>query len=174
MIEVELRGLLTKQKYDSLSDYLRLNCSEFYADNKTAYFFKNSHGILKVVDEKSKDSQKISFKTGNEFSGNGMNEMDIMLHDKASLDTSVKMLQLLGYPLEATVEQKRMNYLYKGAEISLKFTESWSYHFEIEKIVAAKSDVGKAKQQLKAICQELDIIPMNEIELASFINSLRK
>lgn len=174
MIEVELRGLLTEEKYILLSEYLKLNSDKFNEDNKTAYFLKYNSGILKVVDEKSKDNYKISFKTGNEFSSNGLHEIDIVLPDKKSFKTSIEVLDLLGYPLEATVEQERINYVFKGVEISLKFTESWSYHFEVEKIVSDRTEVYQAKKQLEAVCQELDIVPMNEKELVDFIENLRK
>lgn len=174
MIEVELRGFLSKNQYLELSSRLKAEADNFEDDDKYAHFFKYENGILKIVDEVSKNQKKISLKVGNELSINGLHEVEVYLKDQDDFNLSLEMFKLLGFETESEIHQKRTNYMYKDTVISLKYTESWSYHFEIEKVVAEESDVNEAKRQIKDVCKELGITPLNENELAAFLKSLRK
>ena len=172
MLEVELRGLLSKAKYHDLTAQLERISDQVEEDNKTAYFYTIDNGILKVVDETSKSKYKLSLKIGDEFSGNGLNEMETYLTDQSSLHECMAILSTLGYTQKSVIKQRRKNYLYKGVAISLKHTPSWSYHFEAEILVNTEEEVTEARAHIEKICSDLSIIPMNEDELKTFIANL--
>ena len=72
MIEVEVRGLLTKREYLRVSSHLNENADTKEEDSKTAYYYDFQDGILKVVDEHSTGRTKLSLKLGDEFTGLGV------------------------------------------------------------------------------------------------------
>ena len=172
MYEVELRGLLKEDKYYYLLDYLRASSEHVVEDNKLADFYDISNGILKVVDETSKNSYKLSYKVGDEFAGKGMEEMEVYLCDDQSAAGCRTVLNRLGYKVKSSVVQTRTNFLYKGVELAIKHTPSWSYHFEAEILVDEVAKIPEARKTIKSVCDELDITPMSSDELKDFIAKL--
>lgn len=172
MYEVEFRGLLTEEKYYYLLDYLSANSDYVVEDNKLADFYDISNGILKVVDEISKNKYKLSIKLGDEFAGNGMEETEVYLRDSQSAAECRKVLNSLGYEIKSSVKQTRTNFMYKGVELAIKHTPSWSYHFEAEVLVDDKAKVLEARKSIQSVCNELDITPMLSDELKIFIAKL--
>jgi len=64
--------------------------------------------------------------------------------------------------------QKRHNYLYKGVEIALKYSDIWGYHAELEIVIDDKSKKSKAESKIKKIANELNIKLMSNKKLIKF------
>lgn len=172
MHEVELRGLLSKQKYQEVISFLEINAANSEDDDKTAYFYDITNGILKVVDEESKSAYKLSLKIGDEYSGKGMEEIEVYLKDKASTQQCINLLNALGYNQKSRIKQSRKNYLYKGVAVSIKHTPSWQHHFEAEMLVKNKDEASSAHQYIQKVCKELGIVPLSPAKLKAFIADL--
>ncbi len=173
MIEVELRGLLDRQAYDKLLSYFINNANHIKDDDKKAYYYNYADGILKVVDETSQKSAKLSLKVGDEFLGLGMDEYDVYLGSTEDIIGCKKMLNSLGYKLKSTITQKRINCVYDGVEFAIKYTKDWGYHFEAEVVVGDRSEVTEASNKIKKACLDLGINVMNDDELRKFIQNLQ-
>ena len=173
MIEVELRGLLSKQSYNRLLGFLISNASNIEHDDKIVDYYDYVEGILKVVDETSRTQAKISLKVGDEFSGLGMDEYDVHLGSTDDIASCKKILNSLGYKIKSTTLQKRINCTYEDVEFAIKHTRDWGYHFEAEVLVNNRSEVAIANDKIKKVCRNLDITVMNEDELRKFIQNLQ-
>lgn len=169
--EVELRGQLSHQDFNRVKTFLDAN-SNGVKDNKLTYFFVTQKIILKVTDEISKDKAKITIKVGDETE-NILEEYEINIPRK-SIPNAVKLFKTLGYSKINRVEQKRINYKYKGSHISLKHTPDWGLHFEVETKAKNKEEAAEKKLELFKICKELGIFPMTPKEIKNKIKQINK
>jgi len=167
LIEVEVRGLLSKEKWLSLTSYLKQYSEKYEDDNKLSYFFVISNGILKVNDEITKKTAKIVYKYGDE-SKNILDEYEITINKK-DVSKAVDMFVNLGYKDVNRVQQKRINFQYKDTIFSLKDTPDFGPHFEIEKKAKNKSDAIKKRAELKQICKDLGVVPMTPKQIRDLI-----
>ena len=70
--------------------------------------------------------------------------------------------------------QKRNNYLYKGVEIALKYSNHWGFHIELEIVIDDIKLKKDAEKKIHAVAKELNIKLMNDVELEEFVNKLEK
>ncbi|MDD5625674.1 MAG: hypothetical protein PHG83_00725 [Patescibacteria group bacterium] len=170
-VEVELRGMLSKEKFDILSDTLGKQYP-YKDDNKETLFYVTIGFILKI--EKRNNSEEIFLivKNGDETK-NILEEIEIRLNS-SDLYKIIKIFDNLGFSKINIVKQKRKNYyLEDGIVFSLKYTDDWGYHFEIEKVVEI-NNAESAKKLLTDKCRSLDIKFMNDIEIAKKITDINK
>lgn len=172
-IEVELRGLLTKAQYDSLVQRFKKEKVKFEEDDKDTYFFNVPDGVFKLCDEKSKNRGKISLKIGKEETG-ALEEIEIIIK-RDQIKPFFNFFAALGYMDFHHVPQKRKNYFLDGAELALKFTPDFQYHFELEgELLSSAKQINKEKKKLLDICRHYKIVPLEPAEIASRIKEIRK
>ena len=56
----------------------------------------------------------------------------------------------------------------------MKWSQDWSYHFEMEFVTDDNSKVEELKKQLHVIASEIGLTPMTESQLEDYITNLRK
>jgi adenylate cyclase class IV len=169
MIEVELRGKISLETFNTLRKVLAKYPTE--RDDKKTVFYDFTNGILKISENCVDGATILSLKLGNEIEQN-LNEFEVRFQNY-SMQHLRAILSNLGYKERTTVDQLRTNYkLEDGIALSLKFTEDWGYHFEIEELVKSRQQVPQAKIKLNQKCKALGIIPMSESELRTFLASI--
>lgn len=171
-IEVELRGMMTNQDRLALLSFFHKKNIPIEKDNKISYFFVTNGFILKVSEETDKNQAKITVKSGDETK-NILQEYEILI-DKNDIEKALRLFIGLGYSKINRVAQDRMNIKYKGAEISLKYSEDWGFHFEIEKMASSVFEAKNIKESLREICCELGLRPMNSREIKEKIESINR
>jgi|WetSurSiteA1Bulk_404760.scaffolds.fasta_scaffold21394_2 adenylate cyclase class IV len=169
-IEVEVRGLLTKAKYSEIITFLKSNAEHKELDNKTSYFFVIEGGILKINDEVSKNKAEISYKFGDE-SKNILEEFEIPIA-RSAVEKTIKIFQHLGLVDINVVQQKRVNFLYKGVEFSIKDTPDFGPHFEAETMATNQEDAANKRKTLVKLCKLLDLQILSEQEIKDLIVSI--
>lgn len=169
-IEVELRGVLTKDKYKKIIAYLKTVADNEEVDDKISYFFVIRGGILKISDEEFKNKAKISYKQGGE-SKSILEEYEIPIA-REDVQKTIKVFKDLGFTNVNTVQQKRINFKYKGAEISIKDTPDYGPHFEIEMIAKNQEDAKLKRKVLFEICKDLDLKTLSQQEIKDLIISI--
>ena len=160
-IEIELRGTLWQQEYRKLKRYLDKESESCQNDDKTSYFFVTENKVLKVVEQGS--SWFLVLKKWDE-TNSVLEELQVTVQNDYISDM-LDMLMHLGYTKINKVQQKRTNYSYKWAEISLKYTKDWWYHFEIESTTDKIEEADSIKKKLLIICSSLNIIPMTPTQI---------
>ena len=169
-IEVEVRGLLTNEAYTRILSLLRKISDQEEEDNKTSYFFVIENGILKISDEETKNRAKISYKLGDE-SKNILHEYEIHI-SRSDVEKTIGVFKNLGFINVNEVPQKRINFKYKGAEISIKDTPDFGPHFEIEMMAVNQEDADIKRKILIKLCDELGLKILFEQEIRDLIISV--
>lgn len=171
-IEVEVRGIITKEEFEKAKSFLDQNSESREEDNRESYFFIVPNLNLKVAKAISKNKAKLALKTGEE-SSIANQEFELALKPE-EVETAISILTNLGFDKYKKSDQIRTNYIYKGCEIALKWSKDWSYHFEMEFVTEDESKVEELKATLNQLATEINLKPMSEEEIDSFITNLRK
>ena len=166
-IEVELRSMFDKKKYEEINKFLNANAKDLGKDDKDVHFFILPDKLVKVVNNISKKNAKIVLKLTKIGKGSDFEEIEIPINQDY-IEKAVKLFRGLGFNEVQHAYQKRHNYLYKGAELALKYSDAWGYHLELEKIVKDKKNILKAESQLRRVASELGVHLMTDDELAEF------
>lgn len=166
-IEVECRALLTEDEYNALEQRLMAEAEDLGADDKKVWFYVLPDKLLKVTDNISQGSAKITLKLNRIGQGSAFPELEFPI---AEIDTpkAVQMFEQLGY--EAMLEPiiRRHNFNYKGVELALKYSGSWQYHMELEQIISEHSQRAAAEERIQQVAKDLGVKIMTEAELAAY------
>ncbi|MCX6793106.1 MAG: CYTH domain-containing protein [Candidatus Falkowbacteria bacterium] len=167
-IEIEFRSMFDENKYKELEEILKAQAKDLGEDNKNVYFFILSDKLLKVSDNISKKSAKITLKLEKIGQGSAFKEIEFPV-DKASVPVAIELFKQLGYTHVIESFQQRHNYLLDGVELSLKYSKDWGYHLELEIMVKNESEREEAEFKIKELAQKLDVKLMSNNELAEFV-----
>lgn len=157
MIEIEIRGKLTKEKFDEL--FKKLNYSGILADHyhrlsldlapgfdPVTKTWKNSSG-MDIRLKKSDDKEKLSVKMGT-FQEKERKEVEVKLQTGQFLN-ALDFLEALGYNSGMIYYWESWEFDYSGVEIKLsKYTDEY-FTFEIE---------GKENSDVDAIAKEFELV----------------
>lgn len=171
-IEVELKGMLSKDEHHKLRDSLNSIARNSERDNKISYFFVTENVILKVTDETSHHRAKITLKIGEETQS-VLEELEVLI-PRECVVTMVTIFKNLGFDKVNRVEQERTNYMLNGVAVALKYTDDWGYHFELETKAQNKHDGKKKRKGLYKLCEDLNIKPMTPEEIAAKIEEINR
>jgi len=173
-IEIEFRGLLAKSKHDYLKKFLDSHAKDLGQDDKDVYFFILPDKLVKVVNNVSKKDAALVMKLSKIGKGADFEEIEIPIPLK-SVNDAVKFLTSLNITDNIMHSyQKRHNYIYKGVEIALKYSDIWKYHIELEIVVDDKSKKQKAENKIKKIADELGVKLMTDQELVEFTKKVEE
>lgn len=166
-IEVELRSMFDQSKHNELKKFFEDQAEDLGADDKDVYFFILPDKLVKVVNNISESTAKMVLKLTKIGEGSGFEEIEIPI-DPSYIDKAVMLFDGLGFDERQQSFQKRHNYVYKGVEMALKYSDAWGHHLELEKIVDSKDEIGNAEKDLHAVAEEIGVHIMTDDELKEF------
>ena len=171
-IEIELRSMFDQDKFDSLKKFLDKNAKYLGQDDKDVHFYIFPDKLLKVTDNISKDSAKLTLKLNRIGQGSDFEEIEFPIQ-REDVVKAVKMFN----SLEITDNiihsfQSRHNYIFKGVELALKHSSEWKYHLELEIVVEDESKKRGAERKIRDIALELGVKIMSEKELKAFVKKI--
>ncbi len=172
-IEVEHRARFSKERHDELAGFLTKNGQDLGQDDKNVYFFLFPDKLLKVTDNISKNTAKITGKLNKIGNGSGFEELEFPI-SRVDVEKAVKLFKDFGFTNVHDSFQSRHNFMYKGVEIALKYSEMWGYHAELEIVINNESKKEEADKKIMSIAEELGIKLMTEKELKVFIEEKEK
>jgi len=171
--EVECRAFVTKEKLEELREFLSAKAKDLGVDNKDTHFFILPEKLLKVVHNMSKNNAKIVLKSHALGGGHGAEEIEVKI-DTEQVDDSVKLLKQLGFVKIVHSFQERHNFLYKNVEISLKHSEHWGYHVELEVMTDKEENQAKAEDEIRSVAEELGLKLLTNEETAAYAEKVIK
>ncbi len=163
-IEIEHRALVSEQDFLRLREYLNANAENLGNDNKDTFFYIWPDKVIKVVSNMETGKAKMALKPGrlHKQSHFHESELTIMIHEVEQAKTFCEALEpekiMRAY-------QFRTNYLFKGVELALKYTESFGFHMELEIMVDDLHKKDAAEQQIQTVAQELGIKLLTDEDL---------
>ena len=167
--EIELRALLSPEKYEALKKHFDLLTTGI-ENNADAYVFLTSELNIKVKRQTSKGTAKITVKKGAEYRSD-VEEFELPI-DTAHVEKAIALITALGFEKHIPSVQKRIDYDLGEILVSLKDVTNWGPHIEAEIVVTEETEREKAKERLEKFFRELDLIPMTEEETQALINSI--
>lgn len=167
-IEIEHRARFSKEEYDRLLSFFEQKGKDLGQDDKNVYFFTFPDKLLKVTDNVSKGTAKITGKLGRIGEGSGFEEIEFLI-SREDVDKAVYLFKKFGFDKVHDSFQTRHNFEYKGVEIALKYSEMWGYHIELEIIIDDESKKDEADRQIISVAEELGVTLMTEEDLRIFI-----
>lgn len=171
-IEVELRSIFKKNKFDQLKKYLNEKAEYLGPDDKDVCFFILPDKFVKVVNNVSTKTAKIVIKLSSIAKGqNDFEEIEIAI-DPQDFEKATKLFRAIPFEQIEWSFQKRHNYRIDDVELALKWTQSWGYHLELEKVVEDKGEVNLAIERLREVARELGVKIMTEKELKDFAKKI--
>lgn len=170
-IEVEFRSQIDKKKYQTILGFLSKHGKDLGADNKRVWFFVTPDKLLKVTNNISKQTAKITLKLARIGHGSSFEEIEFPIAEK-DVEKAVRLFEELGhkYLVEPTI--LRRDFLYKGVEIAIKYSKTWGYHLELEIMIGSKSEERSAEMRIRAVAKELGIKVMNDEELQALTGKI--
>jgi len=169
MFEVEFRSRFNLKKFNTLKKFLDKNAENLGQDNKDCYFYIFSDKLLKLVNNISKKTAKISLKLNRIGKGSLFPERELYFNPKDFNSACSFFDDILSPDKKMHDFQERINYSYKDCEIALKYSKIWGYHMEIEQMIDKKEKHKEAENHIRQIASELGVDLMSEKELKKFI-----
>ena len=166
-IEIEFRARFGKDKFESLRRFLDARAKDLGRGDKDVYFFIFPDKLLKVVDNISKKNAKIVLKLNKIGRGSDFEEIEVPIAQSEFQEIAKIFKKVLTCDLMHSF-QKRHNYLYKGVELALKWSEVWGYHLELEVVINEKSKKSQAEEKIMAVAKELGVKIMTDQKLKKF------
>ena len=171
-IEIELRSVFDRKKYNELKEFLGKNAEDLGEDDKDVFFFLLPDKITKATHNVSKKTAKIVIKLNRIGRGTSdFEEIEIPINP-SDFDKAVKLFSALPFNQIQNSYQKRHNYLLDGVEIALKWTESWGYHMELEIVVDDVAKREEAENKIRKVAKKLGVQIMSEEELKDFTKKI--
>jgi len=122
-IEIEYRSIFDEDTYSRLKVFLDAKAKNLGEDDKDVFFFIFPDKLLKVVDNMSKKTAKIVLKLNKIGRGNDFEEIEIPIQQE-DVKKAIRVFTVLGFIELQNSFQKRQNYLYKGVELALKYSDT--------------------------------------------------
>lgn len=166
-IEIEFRSRFGKLKYDALKKFLGANAKDLGNDDKNVYFYIFPDKLLKAVNNLSKKNAKIVLKLNKIGRDSDFEEIEIPIA-QSEFENIAKIFKKVLICDSMHSFQGRHNYLYKGVELALKWSEVWGYHLELEIVINEKSKKSQAEEKIMAVAKELGVKIMTDSELKEF------
>jgi adenylate cyclase class IV len=170
--EIEIKSLLTEDKYNQLLGYLKENFRMIGKDSiHTIKFLPGDirlrkSGKIKEVVCKEPDVTKV-----------GRKEIKIPIADDEDFDAMQEMLLMLGLELEAEWIKHKTEFIfpYKGYDytVCLQHIENFAYILEVE-FIADVNNFFTHEPNIREIIRELGCEPINPIEFLKRVDEYRE
>lgn len=170
-IEIELRARFDQDKHNQLLGYLHKHGEDLGVNNKHLFLYVLPDKLLKVVENLSAGTAKISLKTNKIGQGSAFPEIEMDI-SPAVVETAIQIFNNLGFS-DARHEafNERHDFRYKNVEIAMKHSEAWGHHAEFEILLhdsATESEKADAVARIHQVAEELGVRLMTEHELVKF------
>lgn len=168
-IEVEKRGLLTKERYLDLISRLHKDAIEKGENNTETFFYLQESAQTKVQRNVSSKSAKIAWKSGGNSGTEKRTEIELAIQYKDYDLANTLVKKLLTDAQVFSTNQLRRDYVLDGVQIALKYSEDWGYHAELEQVVDSDAGVDSAIQSITSLADKLDIRLLSKEEEREFV-----
>ncbi len=177
-IEVEHRGTLTREKFDTLRKFFEKE-GKFVKekDRFSIIYFPRGKEKLKVpkspLDLRIRITNKeaeIVLKYGKSSGADARKEFSFPLNP-SQFKEAIELLFILGFYYGVLQATKTYAYEYQGIEFALVDVPGWGYYFEAE-IMADSNSVKMVNEKLTSVCRELGLTVLNDKEFYQLLEDL--
>ena len=179
-IEVELRGLLSKSKYDYLVGFFEKS-GKFREFKERAVIDYSTFRPGEEITNRTRDIRlrvtnripEIIVKIG-KFGGMEQRREISVKTNIGDFDKLVCIFGIIGLTKGMLCFRKSRVYDYKGIEFALVEVPNHSYYFEAEKMAHNTSDFTIVEQEIRGVCGELGLTVVDKEGFFQYIEKLNK
>jgi len=178
-IEVEVRGIINKNKYDELNKLFgkegkfldhKDRVVVCYPDPETGSLVEQCKTDIRV--RTTNGIPEIIIKLG-EWGNQDESRRELSLvGKKGEFDKMILMLAAMGHKKGIMAVRHGKIYEYKGVEFSLVEVPNHSYYFEAEIMVKNEASKNEATKKITKICNELGLNILTQQGFFDYINQL--
>lgn len=177
-IEIEIRGPLTKKKFDGLVNLFDKTGKK--VAEKERVLIDYSTFLDGGVEDRKKDirlrvtngNPEIILKIG-EWGGTESRK-EFSIFTKSDFDTLVATFGELGFLKGILCVRKSKVYEYQDIEFALIEVPGHSYYYEAEKMARSSDDHAKMTKEIKMVCKKLGLEIFDKKQFFNYINRLNK
>jgi len=178
-IEIEIRGPLTKEKFDGLVCFFEARAKK--TAEKDRVLIDYSTFLEGGVENRHKDIRlrvtngipEIIVKVG-EWGGTEQRKELSVFTKQGEFDTLVEIFGTLGFCKGMLCVRKSKVYEYKGIEFALVEVPGHSYYYEAEKMAHEKEDAEKIIKEIKNVCKDLSLKVFDKKQFFEYIDKLNR
>lgn len=178
-IEIEIRGPLTKEKFDNLVRMFEVKAKKTAEKNRVLIDY--STFLEGGVENRNKDIRlrvtngipEIIVKIG-EWGGSEQRKELAVLTRQGEFDTLVEIFGELGFCKGMLCVRKSKVYQYKDIEFALVEVPGHSYYYEAEKMAHEEEDAEKIIEEIKNVCKDLNLEVFDKKQFFEYIDKLNK
>ncbi len=179
-IEVELRGLLSKEQYDGLNETL-VGKSGLKEEKYRILLDYSTYLPGEGIEDRKKDIRvrvtngvpEIVVKLGSWGGSESRKELSFK-GSPGSFDTLVEIFGNLGFTKAVLCERRTKAYDYKGVEFALVEVPGHSYYFEAEKMAHGEANMAEVESEIRAVCEELGLSILTKEDFFKYIDTLNR
>jgi adenylate cyclase class IV len=180
MIEIEQRGILSKEMYTSLHSFLSSH-GEFVESKKRILLDYSTFIIGEGIETRTRDIRlrvtngvpEIITKVGKWGGNESRREISIMTAP-GTFDSLVENYAVLGLKKAVLCIRNTEVFVYKGIEFALVEVPNHSYYFEAEITTEDEEAADEAHKKIDTILEDLDLAPFSEQDFYEYIATLNK
>jgi len=178
-IEIEIRGPLSKQKFDSLVKLFNTKGNK--TSEKDRVLIDYSTFLKGGVRNRKKDIRlrvtngvpEIIVKIGKWGGSDQRKELSVFTKP-GEFDTLVEIFGELGFGKGMLCVRKSKVYMYEGIEFALVKVPGHSYYYEAEKMVHKKESLDTITKEIEKVCTDLGLEVFNKKDFFNYIAKLNK
>lgn len=178
-IEIEIRGPLSKEKFEDLAGLFEAEGKKITEKNRILIDY--STFLKGGVENRQKDIRlrvtngvpEIVVKLGKWSGADQRKELSVSTKP-GEFDTLVEIFAALGFYKGVLCVRKSKIYEYKDIEFALVEVPGHSYYYEAEKMASKGEDSEKITHEIKDICKDLKLDVFNEKQFFEYIHQLNK
>jgi predicted adenylyl cyclase CyaB len=178
-IEIEIRGPLTKEKFEDLVRLFESEGKKIAEKNRILIDY--STFLDGGIKNRQKDIRlrvtngipEIIVKVGKWGGTDHRKELSIFIN-QGGFDTLVEIFGELGFRKGMLCVRKSKVYEYKDIEFALVEVPGHSYYYEAEKMSHEKEDVNKIIKEIKNVCKDLNLKVFNKKQFFAYVDKLNK
>lgn len=170
-VEIEMRSRFSEEVYDQLVARLRAQGEDRGRDDKRIFFYVLPDRLLKVTENITAGTAKITLKGSRIGQGSAFAETEFAIAP-ADVPAAITVFNALGF--ETTMHQafnRRHNFRFRGVDIAVKWSQAWGHHAEFEILLAdgaGRAACAEAEAVIRDVAATLGVTLMTERELADF------
>ncbi len=150
-IEVEIRSFITREQYEKLLEFFKLNAEFEKEDFQETHYF-DCEQDLRI--QKNNKGSKIWLKKG-KIHDDAREEIEIFTEGD-NFENLGKLFNALGHNVEIKWLRERNQFNWNGIKVCLDYTKGYGYILELEKI-GSEENKEKIIEELKQKMDELNI-----------------
>ncbi len=179
MIEVEIRGVLTKEKFDELNVFLSKNAEVLEVQDREMILLRdtpryNEDPTLREVDiriRRTNGNSEIMVKEMKSEHNVARSEKAYNFGD-TGIEEMKEFVKFFGSKKGQWMHRKKTVYKYQGLDWSLVEAVPEIFYFEVEKEIESTVDIETTRQDLEQAAKEMDLSVLSSEEYKSFIKTL--